>query len=191
MAANATIDHDEIRKWAESKGGKPAAVDRTHKGGDVGIVRIMFPDNPQSEHGSLVEISWEEFFEQFEEAKLALLYEEESLFSKIVGRDTVGRREHGDYDAARRNDGKHGDGRHGSHAQGGGNERGGQDRGSQAKGGGERGRKEEKSDTRRVESRAAGAGEGEDLKSREYRDEKGNVHHHTHTYVEQHGGGKK
>jgi hypothetical protein len=190
MAANATIDHDEIRKWAESKGGKPAAVDRTHKGGDVGIIRIMFPDNPQSEHGSLVEISWEEFFEQFEEAKLALLYEEDSLFSKIVGRDTADRREHGDYDAARRNDGKHGDGRHGSHAQGGGggNERGGQDRGSQAKGGGERGRKEEKSDTRRVESRSAGGGEDEDLKSREYRDEKGNVHHHTHTYEEQHRG---
>src|SRR5689334_2055951 len=125
MAAKATIDHDEIREWAESKGGKPAAVDRTHKGGDVGIVRIMFPDNPQSEHAALVEISWDEFFEQFEESQLALLYEEDSLFSKIVGRDTAGRREHGEHDAARRNDGKHGDGRHGSHAQGGGGGRGG------------------------------------------------------------------
>jgi len=27
-----------------------------------------------------------------------------------------------------------------------------------------------------------------DLKSREYRDEQGNVHHHTRTYMEQHGG---
>lgn len=99
--AKATTDHDTIRKWAEKKGGKPAAVDRTHKGDDVGIVRIMFPDNRQSEHDSLVEISWDEFFRQFEESKLALLYEEDSLFSKIVGRDTVEAREQGDHDAAR------------------------------------------------------------------------------------------
>jgi len=199
MAARATIDHDEIREWAESKGGKPAAVDRTHKGGDVGIVRIMFPDNPESEHGSLVEISWDEFFEQFEDSQLALLYEENSLFSKIVGRDTVDRREHGDYDAARRNDGQHGDGRHGSHAEGGGNRGGGSGReseGSRGKGGGgekrESGRREEdKGAKTRVESRSAGAGEDEDLKSREYRDEKGEVHHHTRSYMEQHGGGKK
>lgn len=96
-----TTDHDTIRKWAESKGGKPAAVDRTHKGGDVGIIRIMFPDNPQSEHDSLVEISWEEFFNEFDKRELALIYEKDSLFSKIVGRDTVERRKHGDHDAAR------------------------------------------------------------------------------------------
>ncbi|HET8997305.1 MAG TPA: hypothetical protein VFN42_11615, partial [Acetobacteraceae bacterium] len=95
--AHATTDHNQIRKWAEAKGGKPAAVDRTHKGGDVGIIRIMFPDNPQSEHQSLVEISWDEFFREFESRKLALLYEDDSLFSKIVGRDTVEKREHGEH----------------------------------------------------------------------------------------------
>ncbi|HVY56315.1 MAG TPA: hypothetical protein VHA77_00525 [Xanthobacteraceae bacterium] len=99
--AHVTTDHKTIRKWAEAKGGKPAAVERTHQGGDVGIVRIMFPNNPRSEHESLVEISWDEFFRQFEESKLALLYEDDSLFSKIVGRDTVERREHGDTRAAR------------------------------------------------------------------------------------------
>ena len=95
--ANATIDHDEIRKWAEAKGGKPAAVERTHGGGDVGIIRIMFPESEQSDHGSLVEISWDEFFKQFEDSNLALLYDEKSLFSKIVGRDTLERREHGEH----------------------------------------------------------------------------------------------
>ena len=99
--AEVTTDHSKIRKWAESKGGKPAAVERTHKGEDIGIVRIMFPDAPRSEHDSLVEITWDEFFEQFEESKLALLYEEDSLFSKIVGRDTAERRERGEHDAAR------------------------------------------------------------------------------------------
>ena len=99
--ANTTTDHDQIRKWAENKGGKPAAVKRTHQGGDVGIIRIMFPDRPQSEHDALEEISWDEFFRQLEESKLALLYEDDSLFNKVVGRDTVERREHGDNRAAR------------------------------------------------------------------------------------------
>lgn len=99
--AQVTTDHNTIRKWAEKNRGKPAAVKRTHQEGDVGIIRIMFPDRPQSEHEALEEISWEEFFRQFENSKLALLYEEDSLFSKIVGRDTVERREHGEKRAAR------------------------------------------------------------------------------------------
>ena len=96
-----TTDHDTIRRWAESHGGKPAAVDRTHNGYDVGIVRIMFPKAPHSEHGHLVEISWDEFFAEFEERKLALIYDEDSLFSKLVGRDTVEKREHGERHAHR------------------------------------------------------------------------------------------
>jgi hypothetical protein len=99
--AEVTTDHDTVRKWAEGKGGKPAAVERTHKGGDVGIIRIMFPGAPQSQHDALTEITWEEFFEEFEKRELALLYEEDSRFSKIVGRDTAERREHGDHGAAR------------------------------------------------------------------------------------------
>lgn len=98
---NVTTDHETIRKWAESKGGKPAAVDRTHKGGDVGIIRIMFPKNPQSEHQALVEISWDEFFQEFDKRDLALLYDENSLFSKIIGRDTAERRSRGEHGAAR------------------------------------------------------------------------------------------
>ena len=99
--AETTTDHDAIRKWAESKGGKPAAVDRTHQGGDVGIIRIMFPKAQQSEHESLVEITWDEFFEEFEKRNLALLYDESSMFNKIVGRDTAARREEGEHGASR------------------------------------------------------------------------------------------
>ena len=99
--AEVVTDHDTIRKWAEAKGGKPAAVDRTHQGGDVGIIRIMFPDAPQSEHGSLVEITWDEFFEEFEKRQLALLIEKDSQFNKIVGRDTAEQRAHGEHGASR------------------------------------------------------------------------------------------
>jgi hypothetical protein len=99
--AETTTDHDPIRKWAESKGGKPAAVKRTHQGGDVGIIRIMFPGAPPSQHDALAEIGWDDFFKEVEERKLALLYDEDSLFSKIVGRDTVEKRKQGDHGAAR------------------------------------------------------------------------------------------
>jgi hypothetical protein len=47
---------------------------------------------------------------------------------------------------------------------------------------------------RRAEQRQASSGSGRgqsaassDLKQREYRDEQGNIHHHTRTYMEQHG----
>lgn len=103
--AEVTTNHETIRKWAEKKGGKPAAVARTHQGGDVGIVRIMFPNAPQSEHQALTEISWDEFFEEFEQRKLALLYEEDGLFSKIIGRDTAERRSHGESGASRHDSG--------------------------------------------------------------------------------------
>ena len=99
--AEVTTDHATIRQWADRHGGKPAAVDRTHQGSDVGIVRVMFPRAAQSEHSHLVEISWDDFFREFEERKLALLYDPDGMFSKIVGRDTAERRSHGEHGAAR------------------------------------------------------------------------------------------
>jgi hypothetical protein len=88
--AEVTTDHRKIKKWAEAHGGKPAAVDRTHQDSDVGIIRLMFPDAPQSEHKNLVPISWDEFFKEFDQRKLALIYDPDSMFSKIVGRDAIG-----------------------------------------------------------------------------------------------------
>jgi hypothetical protein len=99
--AEVTTDHKEIRKWAERHGGKPAAVDRTHHGDDVGIIRVMFPKAPHSEHQHLVEISWDEFFKEFDERELALLYDPDGMFSKIIGRDTAEQRSEGRRHAAR------------------------------------------------------------------------------------------
>ena len=99
--AETTTDHATIRKWAESKGGKPASVRRTHEDRDIGIIRIMFPDRKQSHHEALVEISWDQFFRQFDQAALALLYEPDSMFNKFIGRDTAEKRAHGKHDAHR------------------------------------------------------------------------------------------
>lgn len=99
--AETTTDHATIREWAESKGGNPAAVDRAHQHDSVGIIRLMVPDRSRSRHEALVEISWEEFFRHFEDAGLALLYEPDGVFNKIIGRDTAERRAKGEHDAHR------------------------------------------------------------------------------------------
>jgi hypothetical protein len=85
-----TVDHDAIRQWAEERGGVPASVKGTERGknDEAGILRLDF--EPRDE--KLEEISWEEFFEKFEEAKLAFLYQaqtakgEVSRFHKFISR---------------------------------------------------------------------------------------------------------
>ena len=61
---------------AEARGGRPAAVKPTHRRGDAGIIRLMFPDAPNADDDSLEEIGWDEFFEKFDAAKLALVYQD-------------------------------------------------------------------------------------------------------------------
>lgn len=86
-----TVDHDQIKHWVEARGGHPARVKGTGSGSDGGLLRIDFPDYSGGQ--SLEEISWEEFFDKFEEKSLAFLYQdetsggEESRFSKLVHRD--------------------------------------------------------------------------------------------------------
>jgi hypothetical protein len=86
-----TTDHETIRKWAEERGGHPAAVKETGGGDDPGILRIDFPG--YSGEGKLEEISWDEFFEKFEDSHLALVYQEKtkdgevSRFNKLISRE--------------------------------------------------------------------------------------------------------
>ena len=89
-----TTDHDEIKKWIEARGGKPATIKGTAKGDEPGVLRVDFPG--YSGQGLLEEISWDEFFMKFDEKKLAFLYQdktasgEESRFFKFVSRETAG-----------------------------------------------------------------------------------------------------
>jgi anaerobic selenocysteine-containing dehydrogenase len=92
-----TYDHDEIRKWAEEGGGKPAHVKGTGGKNDPGLLRIDFPG--YSGEGKLEPISWDEFFEKFDEQNLALVYQEKtadgqkSNFNKLVNRETAEQKE--------------------------------------------------------------------------------------------------
>jgi hypothetical protein len=94
--SHTTTDRDEIRRWAESRGGKPARVAETGTGGDdPGVIRLMFPGATQADDSNLEEISWEEWFEAFDDNGLALVYQEqtadgeESRFNKLVSRETA------------------------------------------------------------------------------------------------------
>ncbi len=86
--AKATADHETIRKWAESRGGRPAVVSSTHEADGPGIIRIAF----QGETDGLNDISWDELFAKFEDIKLAFLYQdltkgdETSRFFKSIKR---------------------------------------------------------------------------------------------------------
>ena len=88
-----TRDHDVIRKWAEERGATPSHVKRTGSQDDVGVLRLDFPG--YSGEGALEPISWEQFFEKFDEQNLALVYEEEtaagqkSNFNKLISAGTA------------------------------------------------------------------------------------------------------
>ncbi|CUH39610.1 hypothetical protein JSE7799_02337 [Jannaschia seosinensis] len=81
-SAHPETDHDRIREWAESHGGRPAKVETE---GEGGILRLDFQEPDED----LIEIDWTEFFEIFEDRKLALLLPEgrDSRFNKFVSRD--------------------------------------------------------------------------------------------------------
>jgi len=92
-SAMPTTDHDEIRRWAEDRGAKPACVKGTGDKGDVGMLRLDFPGYTGED--KLQHITWEEWFEKFDERQLALLHQEEtaegkkSNFNKLVSRETA------------------------------------------------------------------------------------------------------
>ena len=93
-----TTDHKTIQAWAEARGGQPSTVKRTEHGDEAGVLRIDFPG--YSGAGSLEHISWDEFFQKFDEKHLAFLYQEhtssgeESRFFKLVSRDTAEHKAH-------------------------------------------------------------------------------------------------
>ena len=86
-----TTNHDEIRRWTEERNGKPAAVKATHQKNDPGILRIDFPGGAGRE--TLDSISWDEWFEKFDQSHLAFLFQEKtadcgtSRFFKLVARE--------------------------------------------------------------------------------------------------------
>ena len=82
-SARKTKDHDEIREWAESRGGIPTFVE-----GTGGLLRIDFIKGKKSggREDSLEEVSWEKWFEVFDDRGLEFLFQPEgdSRFFKLI-----------------------------------------------------------------------------------------------------------
>ena len=85
-----TQDHDEIRTWAEERGGKPAEVASTETKDGPGIIRLEFPGAAHANDSNLKEITWDDFFAKFDESGLALVYQEvtadgeKSNFNRLI-----------------------------------------------------------------------------------------------------------
>jgi hypothetical protein len=71
-----TKDHDEIRRWAEERGGKPTMVEGTR------ILRFNFDEPGGDDDDKQKGVSWEEFFEVFDESDLSFLYTDETADGK-------------------------------------------------------------------------------------------------------------
>lgn len=82
-SAITTRDHDRIRRWTEERGGIPAVVK-----GTGGLLRIDFVEGTGSggREDSLEEVSWDRWFELFDDNELSFLCspEPDNRFFKLV-----------------------------------------------------------------------------------------------------------
>lgn len=75
----------------EDRKGKPAKIKGTGSERGSGVLRIHFPQ--ASDSANFQELSWDEFFQEFEKNKLDFLYQEKkeggevSTFHKLVRRE--------------------------------------------------------------------------------------------------------
>lgn len=75
-----TKNHSTIKGWTEDRNGKPAVVESTSNSGGGGLLRINFPGYAED---NLKNISWEEFFEIFDENNLQFVYQEYTKDGKV------------------------------------------------------------------------------------------------------------
>ncbi len=84
-SATPVTDHEEIREWVESRGGRPACVK-----GTAALLRVDFGEPDEK----LQPIEWDQWFETFDSRNLAALIQEggASRFIKLVSRESAGTR---------------------------------------------------------------------------------------------------
>ena len=77
---NTLTDHDAIKKWADNYDATPSVVQTDD--GQSGILRF----DMDGDNDDLEKVTWEHFFNLFEENKLALITADDSNFNKFVSR---------------------------------------------------------------------------------------------------------
>lgn len=90
-SSKTTTELNEIQQWAEAREGKPSRVKSTADGEGGGVLRIDFPG--YSGNDSLEEISWEDWYQTFQDRNLEFLYQEhtaggkESRFFRLISKE--------------------------------------------------------------------------------------------------------
>jgi hypothetical protein len=85
-----TTDHDEIRHWVESVGGRPVQVRLASSTGPVGVPALDVPGHTTA--GATEPVSWDDWFAEFDRVGLALLYDQTSApgdprpYTKLIQR---------------------------------------------------------------------------------------------------------
>lgn len=81
-----TTNHEEVKTWVDSKQGRPARS-KTATGRDGTSLKIIFPGNTDK---NLMEITWEEFFDEFDRDELAFVYQEggRDRYCRIIRRSS-------------------------------------------------------------------------------------------------------
>jgi hypothetical protein len=69
----ATQNHDVIRQWAEARKAVPATVGDSRRGNGIGVLRMDFPGYGGKR---LKKVSWNAWFETFDDNKLVFLFQE-------------------------------------------------------------------------------------------------------------------
>ena len=69
-----TRSHDVILQWAEKRNAMPATVPGTEHDGHVGVLRFDIPG--WGSRTSLEHVTWEQWFETFDERKLVMIYQD-------------------------------------------------------------------------------------------------------------------
>ncbi|MFC7045198.1 hypothetical protein ACFQH6_07055 [Halobacteriaceae archaeon GCM10025711] len=87
----ATTNHALIRNWVDDHDGYPAHRAKSEGQGDSGLLRLGFRAVDDQE--SLTEITWDQFFEEFEAESLVFVYHDDvpdhaaDEYTKLVERD--------------------------------------------------------------------------------------------------------
>jgi hypothetical protein len=81
-----TTDHQEIRRWAKSKGAVPVEVLPSGIDSEPALLRLMLKE--QTKDRQVRVIGWDDFFAKFDALGLAVVYDDGSTgYNEILQRD--------------------------------------------------------------------------------------------------------
>jgi hypothetical protein len=89
MPTKITLDHVVIQSWAEKHQGIPELIAQRDAGNKVSGLRLDFPgtgdDHDLPETETIENLTWEQFFKEFENLNLAFEYETEAISDPSLG----------------------------------------------------------------------------------------------------------